>query len=164
MLYPPKVGIATRWHSILPSRIIGEDIDSPVRLVKWRIGDDKIRLEVRMTISEKRSLRIPADKLRVDIADREIHLGELPGGLIGLLPVDSDVFDITLMLLDKFFAHDKHTTGPTSWIVDSALVGLDHLDHELDDRFWCVELTSLFSLSIGKLSEKILIDPTKEVF
>ncbi len=73
-----------------------------------------------------------------------MHFRELPCSLVGFLPVDGDVLNIALMLLDKLFTHHKHAATATGWVVNSALVRLDHFHHEFDDGFWRVELPAFF--------------------
>ena len=117
-----------------------------------------------MSILEKRSFGIPCYKLGIDIANCKVHLGKLPSSLIWLLPINRDILNISLMLFDKFFTHDKHSSTSTCRIIDESLIRLNHLYHQFYDRFWSIELPSLFPLSICKLSQKILIYSSKKIF
>ena len=117
-----------------------------------------------MSILEKRSFGIPCYKLGIDIANCKIHLGELPSSLVRLLTINRDILDISLMFLDKFFTHDKHSSTSTCRIIDESLIRLNHLHHQFYDCFWSIELPSLFPLSICKLSQKILIYSSKKIF
>lgn len=74
------------------------------------------------------------------------------------------IFDISLMLNYELLTHDEHATTSTSRVVDPPPVGFDHLHHEFYDRFWGIELSSLFPLSIREFSEEIFIDSSEEIF
>jgi len=52
--------------------------------------------------------RIAMCDLRVDAADREVHLREAPGRVIRFLAVDRDVADPAAMRLDEFLALHEH--------------------------------------------------------
>ena len=117
-----------------------------------------------MSILEKRSFSIPCYKLRIDITNCKVHLGKLPSSLIWLLPINRDILNISLMLFDKFFTHDKHSSTTTCRIIDESLIRLNHFYHQFYDCFWSIELPSLFPFSIGKFSQEILIHSSKKIF
>jgi hypothetical protein len=82
----------------------------------------------------KTPLRNPAQELGIDIADGEVHLGELPHGLIALLPVNGDIPDDSPVFRDEFFAHHEHSTASASGVAHPSPVRFDHLKRE----FWGV--------------------------
>src|SRR3989338_9606332 len=101
--------------------------------------------------------------LRVDAADGEVHLGEPPGGVVGLLAVDRDVAELAAVGLDELLAGDEHATRAAAGVVDAALVGGEHLDQHAHHARGRVELAALLALGTRELREKVLIDATENV-
>lgn len=116
-----------------------------------------------MCISEKASLGIPCDELRVKVANSKIHFREFPSGFIRFLSVDIDIIDVPLMFGYKFFTHYKHSTTSRSRIIYASLIWLHHFYHKFYNRLWRIELSSLFSFCICKLPKKIFIDLPKKI-
>ena len=52
--------------------------------------------------------RVAVGNLRIDPADREIHLRKPPGCVIRLLAVDRDVADLARVRLDELLALHEH--------------------------------------------------------
>ena len=88
MLYPGKVGVAFRWHSILPANII--IFAEPVRIIERRIGKDKVRSQIRMQIRSVR-IRVLRAKVRFDTSQSKVHDRQSTCGRIAFLSVDTDV-------------------------------------------------------------------------
>ena len=53
--------------------------------------------------------------------------------------------------------------GAAARVVDAALVGLEHLDQQLDDAARRVELAALLALGAGELGEEVLVDAAEDV-
>ena len=101
--------------------------------------------------------------LRVDAADGEVHLGQPPGGVVRLLPVDGDVADAPAVRLDELLALDEHPAGAAAGIVDAALVGREHLHQHADNVRRRIELAALLALGAGELREEVFIDAPEHV-
>ena len=90
VLHPGEVGVARRRHAVLPALVILQQFAAPVAVVEGRIGQHEVGLEVRVPVVVE---GVAMGDLRVDAADGEVHLGQPPGGVVGLLAVDGDVAD-----------------------------------------------------------------------
>ena len=94
MLNPRIVCVIRRWRKLLaenaPADIIPEKIPGPVAVIKRRVGDNIIGLQVFVHIVQKRAFVVPFDIARIDMADCKVHLRQSPGGLVALLPVNRD--------------------------------------------------------------------------
>jgi hypothetical protein len=72
--------------------------------------------------------RIAMADLRVDAANREVHLGQTPGRVVRLLAVDGNVSQLAAVGFDELFAADEHAAGTAAGVVDTSLVGSEHLN------------------------------------
>ena len=70
----------------------------------------------------------------LDASDGQVHLRQPPGRVVQLLAVHGDVVPAPAMGLHEALGLDEHAARPAARVVDPALVGLDHLDQELDHR------------------------------
>jgi len=128
-------------------------------------------------VVEEGALIVPPDIRAVDPADGEVHFGEAPGGLVGLLTVDGDhvgrvnrdtvavafLLIVVLVGLDELLALHEHTARPAAGVEDPAFIGFEHLHEELDDAPGRVELATLLPFGKGELPEEILIDLSEDV-
>ena len=108
--------------------------------------------------------------LAVDATDGEIHARQPPGGVVRLLAIDRDVgpglaaIAVTVgVRTDELHRLHEHARGATAGIVHPAVVGLEHLDQELNHAARCVELAALLALSTGELRQEVLVDPAEHV-
>jgi hypothetical protein len=90
VLHPGEVGVARGRHAECPALVVLEQLAAPVRVVERRVGDDEVGLQVGWLVVVE---RVAVADLGVDPADGEVHLGQPPGRVVGLLPVDRDVAD-----------------------------------------------------------------------
>src|SRR4030042_2332236 len=94
VLYPGIVCVIWRRRKFLtqhtPACIITEQLTAPVAVIKWRISNDVICLQVFMHIIQKRTFVVTLYVAAVDMTDSKVHLGQSPGGLIALLPVNGN--------------------------------------------------------------------------
>ena len=104
-------------------------------------------------------------------AKRQVHLGQPPGGVVGLLPPDGDIAPRPAPVavaggvgLDELHRLDEHAGGAAAGVVDAALVRFQHLHQELDDATRGVELAALLPLGAGELGEEVLVHPSQHVF
>jgi hypothetical protein len=107
--------------------------------------------------------RVAVPDLRVNAADREVHLGEPPGGVVRLLPVDGDVAELAGVRLDELLALHEHAARATAGVVNAALVGREHLDQHAHHVRRRVELPALLALRARELGEEILVHPSEDV-
>ena len=107
--------------------------------------------------------RVAVRDLGVDPADGEVHLGQAPGRVVGLLAVDADVADAPGVRLDEPLALDEHAAAAAARVVDAALVRGEHLDEHADDVARRVELAALLALGGRELGEEVLVDAAQGV-
>ena len=105
MLNPGVVGVARRRHSVDPALVVLEQFAAPVAVVEGRVGQHVVGLEVGVPVVVE---GVAVRDLRVDAADGEVHLGQSPGGVVGLLPVDRDVAELAAVGLDELLAAHEH--------------------------------------------------------
>ena len=67
------------------------------------------------------------------------------------------------MGLDELLALHEHAAGAAAGVVDAALVGLDHLDQQLDHAAGGVELAAALALSAGEPAQEVLVDAAEDV-
>ncbi len=63
----------------------------------------------------------------------------------------------------NFSLWTKKPPEPMRGVVDAALVGLEHLDDERDDRLGREVLAALFALGEGELAEEVFVDVAEDV-
>ena len=70
VLHPGKVGVARRWHAVLPALIHHQQITTPVADVEGWVGENKVGLEVREAVIVE---GVAVRDLAVDATDGEVH-------------------------------------------------------------------------------------------
>ena len=75
-------------ESVLPALVLGEPVAAPVGDVERGIGEDEVGLEVGVSVVVE---SVAVGDLSLNAADGEVHLGQPPSGVVGLLAVDGDV-------------------------------------------------------------------------
>ena len=95
--------------------------------------------------------------------DGEVHLGQAPGALVGLLAVDRDVVAAAAVGEDELLGLDEHAAGTAARVVDPARVRLKHLDQQPDDAGGRVELAAALALGAGELLQEVLVDLAEHV-
>src|SRR5665647_408543 len=160
VLNPCKVSIACRGGSIPPALVLTKDIAAPIADVKGRICKDVISLEIGMTIVVE---RVAVSNLTVNPADSEIHTGEPPGRVVGLLSVNTDVTQPSAMCCYEFFRLNEHARRSTTWVVNPSLIRLQDLDKQPDNATRGIELAALFALGARELRKEIFIDPANNI-
>ena len=88
VLHPGEVGVADGRLAELPAFVVAQAVAAPVGDVERRVGEDEVGFEIGMAVVVK---RVAVGDLAVDAAQREIHFGQAPGGVIAFLAVDADV-------------------------------------------------------------------------
>ena len=133
---------------------------APVADVERRVGEDEVGLEVGVPVVVE---GVAVGDLAVDAADGEVHLGQPPGGVVRLLAVDGDVADACRRAASTNSSDCTNMpAGAAAGVVDAALVGLEHLDQQLDHAARRVELAALLALGAGELREEVLVDAAEE--
>ena len=102
-------------------------------------------------------------EVALEAADGEVHLGQAPRGGVALLLVDGDVAEAAAVLLHEALALHEHAARAAAGVVDAALVGLDHLDQQLDHAARRVELAAALALGAGEAPEEVLVDAPEDV-
>ena len=160
MLDPGEVGVAGRRLAVDPALVALQELAPPVAVVEGRIGEDVVGLEVGVAVVVE---GVAVGDLGVDAADREVHLGEAPGRVVGLLAVDADVAELAGVGLDELLAADEHAARAAARVVHAALVWGEHLDEDPDDVRRRVELAALLALGARELGEEVLVDTAEGV-
>src|SRR5690606_4918497 len=88
VLQPRKIGVAYRGYSVSPTWIVNSA--SPAGIIEEGVREDEICAQVRVQVDAESVLPLPA-KISRNAMYSEVHLGEPPGSLVGLLPVHGDV-------------------------------------------------------------------------
>ena len=160
MLHPGEIGVAGRRHAEDPALVVAQQLAAPVAVVERRVGQHVIGLEVGVLVVVK---RVAMRDLRVDAADREVHLREPPGRVIRFLAVDRDVADAAAVRLDEFLALHEHAARAAARVVDAALIGREHLDQHAHDMRRRIELAALLALGAGELRQEVFVDAAEDV-
>lgn len=101
--------------------------------------------------------------LRVNAADREVHLRQSPGGIVRFLAVDGDVTELAGVRLDEFLALHEHPARAAAGVVDTALVWREHLDEHPHHVRRRVELATALALRAREAREEILVHAAERV-
>ena len=109
-----------------------------------------------MGIVQEGAFVVPQYLRAVDGPDGKVHLGQPPGGLVALLPVQAQVLKHALMLAHKLLALDEHAAAAAAGVHHPATEGLQHGHQQLDDAARRIELPPLLAFCQGKLTQKIL--------
>src|SRR5215467_376265 len=88
-----------------PALVVAQQLAAPVAVVERRVGEHVIGLEVEVLVVVE---RVAVRDLRIDTADREVHLCEAPGRVIRFLAVYRNVADAAAMRLDELLALYEH--------------------------------------------------------
>jgi hypothetical protein len=99
MLHPGKVGVAFRWHPILPANVI--IFAESVRIIKRRIRQNVVSAKIRMQVASKR-IRVLGAKVRFDTSQSKIHHRQATRGRVAFLSVNTDVAQFATMGFNEF--------------------------------------------------------------
>ncbi len=179
VLHPGEVGVAGRRHPVLPALVVAQAVAAPVGDVERRVGEDEIGLEVGVAVIVE---GVAVCDLTLDAADGQVHAGQAPGGVVGLLAEDRDVgrdpgayrlaaggaasASVAIasgMCADELDRLHEHARAAAAGVVDPALEGLQHLHEQLDHAARGVELAALLAFGVRELGEKVLIDTPEHV-
>ena len=87
-----------------------------------------------------------------DTAQGKVHFGKAIGRRLFFLSVHIDTVDVTLLGFYKRRTLDEHTAGTAAWVIQRAVIRLDHRCDELNDIMRRVE----FALLFGGIDRKFL--------
>src|SRR5665648_356238 len=150
-------------------RISPQPLATPVRDVERRVREDEVGPEVRVQVLVE---RVAPGDLPLDPPEGEVHVRQAPGGVVGLLPPDRDVWPAVVVALhavalrvlpQELHRLHEHAGRAAAGVVHPTVVRLDHLHEQLDDRARGVELPALLALGAGELGEEVLVDPAELV-
>ena len=169
MLDPGKVGVPGRRGAVLPAFVVFEQVAAPVAVVKGRIGQDIVGLEIGVQVAVEAVGMFLAEVV-LDLPYRQVHLGQPPGGVVGLLTEDADVglglatvavaAGVGLHELDRL---DKHAARAATGVIDPAFVRREHLDQHAHDAPGRIELAALLALGAGELGEEVLVHAAENI-
>lgn len=92
-------------------------------------------------------------------ADGKIHFCKSPGIGIGFLPDDRNFFAVPLVFIHKFHALHKHSTRPTTRIVDNAVERFNEFGDELYNACRGVKFAVLLCAGGSIVLQEIFIYP-----
>ena len=150
-----------------PLRASAQAVAAPIGDVEGWVGEDVVGLQVRVAVIVK---TVALFDLPLDAANREVHLGHAPRGVVGFLAVDGDVaLGFAAIAVAGFMGADElhrlheHARGTAAGVIDAAAVGFQHLHEEADDAAGRIELAALATLGERELLQEVLIDLTEDV-
>ena len=155
VLEPGEVRVACWGDAVAPPRVIR--LARPVGHVERWVGQDEVGLQVGMLVRVERVFPA-AGQVAVDAVDSQVHLGQAPGPLVGLLAVDGDVVAAAAVGEDELLRLDEHAARPAAGVIDPARVRLKDFDQDPDDAGRGVELAAALALGAGEHLEEILVD------
>src|SRR5262249_25860423 len=130
--------------------------------VKGRIGHHEVAL------ADKSMLILVVGNGLGDLAlqpmDGEVHLGDVDGIAVLLLAVKDDIPGrVPALVLDEMAGLHEHAARAAGGVKDGAMIGLDDVDDDLDQRGGREELTIVVGLLDGKLGEEVFVDAAKDI-
>lgn len=118
VLEPCEVGVSRRRHTVFPPLVFRQSVGSPVGEIEGRIGHDEIRLQSRVAVVEE-GVGVELSQVGLDAPDGEVHLRHLPSCRIGILPIDGDVVDVALVVLDELRGLYEHPARAATRVIDA---------------------------------------------
>ena len=109
-------------------------------------------------------IRVLLAKVAIDAANREVHVGQTPRGVVGLLPVHADVANLSAVCLHKLFGLNEHAARPTARVINPPLVRGQHLDEKLHYVSRRIELAAQLALGTGELGKEVFVNATQHIF
>ena len=162
VLNPGEVGVARRGQPVLPAHVVLELFRAPVGEVKGRVRHDEIRPQGGVLVVQEGIRRILA-QIRLNAADGKVHLGQLPGGGVGILAIDRDILNIAAVVLDKLGRLDKHTARAAAGVIHPPAEGLEHLHQGPNHAGRREELAAPLALLRGKHGQTVFIGAAQNI-
>ena len=163
MLHPSKVCIVFWRNAIFPSYIILQVFLTPFLKVKRRICHHIICLKSPVQIICK-GVCIMVSKICFQSPDSQVHLSHFPSGRIELLTENGNIINVTGMAFYKVFGLYKHASRTTARVINTSIIWLKDSNQGLYNTSRSVKLSSLFTFSLSKHTETILISTAKNIF
>jgi len=122
------------WHclpaaSVDPSLVTFQKVAVPIAVVEGRLARTKSAFS-QDAGRDERSQRALAE-VALDASNCEVHLGEAPRRVVGLLAVNADVADLPPWASTNFSTERTFRLNH-SRVINSALVRCEHLNKKLD--------------------------------
>ena len=156
-----KLAFPTGGDAVLPTLVVPQPLPAPVRNVEWRIGEDVVGPQVGVPVVVE---AVAVGDLTLDAPDGQVHPGQTPGCVVGLLAVNGNIaLGPTAVAVargvgaDELHRLDEHAGGAAAGIVDPALVGLQHFHQQPHHGARSVELATLAALGDGELLQEVFV-------
>ena len=162
MLEPGKVGVARRGRAVLPAHIVQQLVLPPVGQVEGRVCHDEVRLQLGVAVVEE-GVGAELAQVGLNAPDGQVHLGHLPGGGVGVLPIDGNLVDVAAVVLHELGRLDEHTAAAAAGVVDPAVVGLQNLHQGFDHAGRGIEFPGQFALLLGELGQAVFVGAAQNV-
>ena len=141
----------------MPARVVLQFIvGTPTFLVKWRIGHNKVGLQVLVLVVVECVGSLFA-KIAGYATNGKVHLCKLISGIGIFLSVNGDVTFVAMMSLYKLHTLHKHTPRSTAGVVYLATIRLYDFGNKVYDTLRRIIFTLALSFGYGKLGKKVLI-------
>ena len=115
VLQPGEVGVAGGGRAVLPAHIVQQLILAPARQIEGRIGQDEVRLQLRVAVV-KEGVGTEFAQVGLNAPDGQVHLGHLPGGGVGVLAKDGNPVDVAPVIFNEFGGLDKHAAAAAAGV------------------------------------------------
>ena len=162
VLEPRKVGVARRRRPILPAHIVLQFIRPPVGEVKRRVCHDIIRPQGGVAIVKK-GIGVISAQVGVNAPDGQVHLRHLPGGGVGILPIDRNIIDVPGVVFHEFRRLHEHAAAAAAGVVHPPVEGLEHLHQRFYHAFRREKFPRQLALVLGELPQAVLIGVAQNI-
>ena len=164
VLNPCVVRVACGRNAIVPARVALKLVLPPVGKVERRVCHDEVEFLVGMQVAEKGVLVVVAE-VRVDSADRHVHLRHFPCVGVGFLPEHADVVPVPRVFLDELHRLDEHAARTAARVVHAlSFGGLEYAHDCLYHACGRVEFAALYAFVACELRDAVFVGAAEQVF
>ena len=158
---PGVVGVAAGRHAPLPALVVLQQVAAPVADVEGGIGQHDVGLEVGVLVAVE---AVALLDVAIQPTNSEVHLAELPGGVVQLLTVEGRLAATAAVGLDEPLTLHEHAARATGGVVDAIfVVRRKHRDQKPHHALRGVELAARLTLGRGELADEVLVDATQQI-
>ena len=148
---------------VLPARIVFQILIIPAFQIEWRICHDVIEIYALVKVMGECGIRL-FSKIVADAAQGEVHFRKTVGCRLFLLTVNIDTADIAFLFLDQVCTLNEHAARTAAWIVECAVIRLNHGGNQLHRVMRRVELAFFLGGIDGKFLEEVFVHSSNQVF